>query len=98
MASPTVLPAFVDELQTVSVEVSDLGGVIARVVVKLWSRRMDLGRSCRHRCGMGLIHHRFGIGPETDMSGSGRRHSLSEPEEHPAMRTKSLEVRMAGRS
>lgn len=65
--SHSMLPAFVDEFEAVAVEVEDLCGVVAGIVVKLRAGWMNLARTGR-QCGrMSSANHGFGVGDEADM-------------------------------
>ncbi|MNL76410.1 hypothetical protein D3C87_2023740 [compost metagenome] len=66
--------------------------------MKLWSGRMDLDGTCRHRCGMGGIYLCRPIGNKADMGGAAFDDALAEPEEYPTVRAETLEIGMAGRS
>src|SRR5882757_4382683 len=93
-----VLPALVDELEAVAVRIPDLGSVVARIVVKLRSGWMDLGRTGSQCGSMGGVYHLFGVRHEADMRGARRGCPMLQPEEYSPIGAKALEVWMTCRA
>lgn len=92
-----MLLGFIDKLQTVTVRIAGLRGVISRVVMQLRAGFVD-GHSTGFQCGLKcLLHLILTVCDKSDMHSLRCRHALPQPEKDAAIRAKPPEVRMARR-
>jgi hypothetical protein len=92
---PRVLPTLVDRLEAIAVEIENVRGIVARIVIQARAGLAVVSRASPHRCVVERIHLGLALGDKADMCSPGVRIALSQPEENATVSSKALEVGMS---